>query len=534
MPVLPSSSIISTHHRRTQGGWWGASSGPTLGTLPIAVLIGFGSVLAVIAAISNSPVVIGVLGGVIFGGFLFAVPRTAFWLCVLGAMLVSGAVSLFAPQLNKLSWLFSMLGFFLLIASLFRRWTTPQVTPAPAFVWLALLFIGYALLVSPLAGATAGEVIAGAKRYFQFWGLLFAGAWLLREPRDFARLFKLLAVVAALQLPLALYQRIVLVPMRNGLGNGVVPIDVVSGTFEATMLGGGNSSAMVLFLTVAAVVLVSAWREGAIGFGRFLFALVWVLVPMGLGETKVMVVFLPIVLLVLFGQYVRRAPMASISILVVGMALTGLLFWIYGTYFGKPGWSLAQRLQATLDYNFGEVGYYGAYSLNRTTAITYWWRHHGANNPLLLVFGHGLGSSYAAPTALVQGHVAAAHRFIGIGFSAGSSLLWDLGLLGLTMYVAVLAAAWRTASMLLRFACAVWWRAALTGIRCAIALFTLMVVYSDSLLNALSVQCLLMLCLGALAHCHRSWREGAPTWLAATDDRRSQAWKLTPPTAKPA
>lgn len=495
----------------------GAAASASLRSVGIGLLVSVGGVLSVLAAISNSPIVIGVVAGAILGAFLFMVPRMALWLCVLGAMLAAGAVSLFAPSLNKLTWLFSLLGFFLLVASLFRGLVSPPGSAkAPIFVRLALLFIAYALLVSPLTGATIGELVAGGKRYFQFWGLMFAGAWLLRDPRDFARLFKFLAVVAALQLPLALYQRIWLVPARVGLGNGVVPIDVVSGTFEATMLGGGNSSAMVLFLTLAAVVLVSAWREGALSLGRFVLALAWVLVPMGLGETKVVVVFLPIVLLVLFGQYVRRAPAASIAILIGGLALTGLLFWIYGTYFGKPGHSLAQRLQATIDYNFGNVGYYGAYSLNRTTALTYWWQHHGAENPLQMFFGHGLGSSYAAPTALVQGHVALAHRLIGIGFSAASSLLWDLGLLGLSLFAATLVGAWRSASAMLARAPSAWWRAALTGIRCAVPLFAVMAIYTDSLLNALSVQCLLMLCLGTLAYCHFAWAAPAPVRGAAT------------------
>ena len=516
MPVLHGLATTTTPRQHSPASRWRASTGSPQSTLAIALLIGFSALLAIVASASGSPIVIGVLTGAILGGFLFAVPRLAFWLCVVGAMLVAGAVSLFTPQFNKVTWLFSMLGFYLLIASLFRRMvSSPPVTPAPTFVWLALLFVGYALLVSPLAGSTPAELIAGAKRYFQFWGLLFAGAWLLRAPRDFSRLAKLLTFIAVLQLPLALYQRVVLVPLRNGLGNGVVPIDVVSGTFEATMLAGGNSSAMVLYLTIASVVLVSAWREGVIGFGRFLLALVWVLLPMGLGETKVVVVFLPIALFVLFGQYVRRAPMASISILVLGMGLTFLLFWVYGTYFGRPGYTLLQRFDATLGYNFGDVGYYGAYSLNRTTALTYWWHNHGAENPIQMVFGHGLGSSYAAPTSLVQGHVAAAHRFIGIGFSVMSSLLWDLGLVGLALFSGTLMAAWRTSTLLLRVATCAWWRAALTGIRGAIALFAVMMFYNDSVLNAQSVQCLLMLCLSALAYCHRTWRPGEPGGQAA-------------------
>lgn len=477
-------------------------------------LLGLGKGLAVLvicllaaaAAISNSPVVIGVFVGLVLGVFLLMAPRLALWICVIGALLVSGATSLFLPQFVKVTWLFSMLGFFLTIASLIqlasRRATT---TATPLFVWLGLAFMIYAIAVAPLAGSTGPEMMAGAKRYWQFWGLMFAGSWLMRDLRDFERIVKFLFVLALLQLPLALYQRLVLVPLRTGLGGGVVPIDVVSGTFEATMLGGGNSSAMVLFLTVAVAFALSAWREGAIGGWMCLLLLALFVVPMGVGETKVVVVFLPLMLLVVFGRYFRTAPLASLLMLVLGIGVALLLAWIYLTYFGKPGLSLEQRLQASIAYNFGSVGYYGAASLNRMAAMTYWWSNHGMANPHEMLFGHGLGSSYFAPSSFVQGHVAREHRYIGIGFSAASTVLWDLGVMGLMLLIAMLVSALRATSELLRIAPNAWARSSVVAARVGVLLFCVHIFYADSVLNALSVQCLLMIALGAVACAARYW-----------------------------
>jgi hypothetical protein len=470
------------------------------------VIVLVACLLAAAAAISRSPLVIGAFVGLVLGVFLFMAPRLAFWICVAGALLVSGATSLFFPQFIKVTWLFSMLGFFLTIASLLQLVSRPgTVERTPMFVWLGLAFMIYAIAVAPLAGSTAPEMMAGAKRYWQFWGLMFAGAWLVRDTRDFDRIVKLLFVLAVLQLPLALYQRIALVPLRAGLGGGVVPIDVVSGTFEATMLGGGNSSAMVLFLTVAVAFVLSAWREGKIGGWVCLLLLALFVVPMGVGETKVVVIFLPLMLLVVFGRYFRSAPLSSLMMLVVGIGVALLLAWIYLTYFGKPGLSLEQRLQASIDYNFGSIGYYGAYSLNRMTALTYWWSHHGLANPHEFLFGHGLGSSYAAPLSLVQGHVARAHGYIAIGMSAASTILWDLGVLGLLLLLSMMASAWRTASVLLARGPTAWTRSALVAAQVALVMFVVLIFYADSVLNSLSVQCLLMLTLGGLAAAARHW-----------------------------
>ncbi len=473
------------------------------------VVIAFACLLAALVSASGDFIVVGVFTGLVLGLFLLMAPRLALWACVIGALLVSGFVSLFLPSLAKLTWLFSMLGFFLTFAALIQLLASPKLAKeTPGFVWVGLIFLLYAVVVAPVAGSTLIEWLAGAKRYLQFWGLMFAGAWLLRDTRDFERLVGLLLVLGVMQLPFALYQRIVLVPMRIGLGNGVVPIDVVSGTFEATLLAGGNSSAMVLFLTIVLAFVLAAWREQRIGGLTCLLLSALLVVPMGLGETKVVVVFLPLMLLMVFGRYVRRAPFASLVILVVGLACTAALFWIYATYFGKGNLTLAQRLQATIDYNFGNVGYYGAYSLNRTTALAYWWSHHGIENPQQWLFGHGLGSSYFAPSSFVQGHVAREHGYIGIGFSAASSILWDLGVLGMALMLTMLWLAWRTAGHLVATAPSAWARAALVGARVSLMLFGVMLFYTDSPLNALSVQSLLMLTFGGVALASRRWPPG--------------------------
>lgn len=472
--------------------------------LLVIVACGF----AALAAISNSPIVIGVFVGAVVGVFLLAVPRLALWLCIVGSLVVSGFVSLFLPSLSKISWLVSMLGFFLLFAGALSALGNPASSrKTPPFVWLALLLLLYALATAPLAGSTPSELMAGAKRYFQLWGILFASAWALRGVDEYRRVVKFLFVLSLAQLPLALYQRIILVPLRYGMGNGVVPIDVVSGTFEASFLGGGNSSGMVLFLTIVLVFTISAWRERMLKGWQCALLSLLLLLPMALGETKVVVVFMPLAFLVIFGRNLRRAPIASITILLAGLGVTALLFWIYGTYFGKTGLSLAQRLEQSIAYNFGNVGYYGAYSLNRTSALTYWWSNHGWANPHELLFGHGLGSSYFAPASLVQGHVARAHGYIGLGLTGASTILWDLGLLGLVLMLAVLWAAWRSAGRLFARAPVGWPRAAIVALQAALLLFGVMLFYGDSVLNALSVQCLLMLCLGGLASATREWGE---------------------------
>lgn len=494
---------------RPRPGARAAASWPAL--LGGAAVLALACVVAAFAAITNSPVIIGLFAGLVLGAFLLWVPRLALWLCVIGALLVSGFVSLFVPALSKVTWLFSMLGFFLTMASVASLLGHPELRRStPGFVWLALLLMLCAVAGAPLAGSSPGEALAGTKRYFQLWGVLFACAWLLRDTVDMARIVRFLFVLALLQLPIALYQRIALVPQREGMGRGVVPIDVVSGTFEASFLGGGNSSGMVLFLTMALAFVVAAWREGVLKGGWCLLLALLFLLPMGLGETKVVVLFLPLMLLVVAARFMRQAPLATVGVLLVGLACTAVLFWIYATAFGKAGITLAERLQQTIDYNFGNVGYLASYSLNRSTALSYWWSQHGLANPHELLFGHGLGSSYFAPASFVQGHVAREHGYIAIGLTAASTLLWDLGLAGLLVVLGIFALGWRQSGHLLARAPDGWSRAALLAARTGLVLMVVLLFYTDSLLNALSVQCLWMLSLGGIALAARHWPAPEP------------------------
>ena len=484
--------------------------GPAAATLALVLAIGAACVAAAMAAVTNSPVVIGVFAGLVLGGFLLLVPRLALWLCVVGSLLVSGFVSLFLPSLSKITWLFSMLGFFLTLASVFGLLAQPELRRStPGYAWLALGVMVFAMGYAPLAGASLPEMMAGTKRCFQLWGVMFACVGLLRDTQALGRIVRLLLVLAGLQLPFALYQRVVLVPQREGMGNGVVPIDVVSGTFEASFLGGGNSSGMVLFLTMALALVIAAWREGVLKGGWCLLLTLLFALPMGLGETKVVVIFLPLMLLVLFGRYFKRAPVASAMLLLAGIGCTALLFYIYAVGFGRAGLSVADRLQETIAYNFGSVGYMGTYSLNRTTALTHWWANHGWTNPHEMLFGHGLGSSYFAPASFVQGHVARAYGYIGIGLTAASSILWDLGLVGLLLVLLMMALAWRVAGRALQRAPSGWSRAAMVAAKVGLLLFGVLLFYADSLLNALSVQCLWMLTLGGIAVAARCWSPDA-------------------------
>jgi hypothetical protein len=204
-----------------------------------------------------------------------------------------------------------------------------------------------------------------------------------------------------------------------------------------------------------------------------------------------MVLLMPIAFLTLYRRELLSRPQYAFLGLVLGGLLTVAATTAYLNYSRK---SLDDRIRDTLSYNIYERGY-GGYALNRTTALTFWARHQGAESPIALVFGHGVGASHDA----TGGHIARRYPGYGIGLTGASTLLWDLGVLGLVLFLTILGFAWRTAGVLSRMANETWVKADAAAIQATLPLFAFFLVYRLSLLETLSFQIVFYALLGYLA-----------------------------------
>jgi len=118
------------------------------------------------------------------------------------------------------------------------------------------------------------------------------------------------------------------------------------------------------------------------------------------------------------------------------------------------------------------------------------------------VFGNGLGSAQASST-IMPGHVAQRYPGYGVGLTAASTLLWETGVVGFGLFIAVLALAWRCASRLRRFSADPAIRADASAIQAALAMFAFYLFYRATLLDTLTFQIVFATLLGYLAWLHR-------------------------------
>ncbi len=460
----------------------------------IAILFGLVSVTA-------NAILISVAVSFFAGAVLLARPSWIVWLILSLGLLVTGILPLYSDDglVSKAAWGVSILGFILMMVAFFTVATSPDMRKnTPAFIWVALGFFIYTVLISFIQWHSMGQFLGGFKRYFQMWGLLFALCWLTFNERDIRRWRTFFLIVALVQLPFVVYQIIVLVPMREGLRHviqGLVPIDVVAGTFGATLYGGGSSGEMATFLVLVLAFLLAQRMEKTLTARRLMLLVPLVVAPLFLGETKAIIILLPLMFLVLYRRVLLVRPHYGLAGLLLGMLLTVAAGYVY---FGLSTKTMDDQIADYLSYNIYNKGY-GANYLNRTTVLTFWAEHQGAHNPISFVFGNGLGSSHTP----AGGHVAMRYPRHGIGLTAASSLLWDLGVFGSSLFAAILALAWRTAGRLQRELTEPMLRADAAAIQAALAVFAAYLFFRQSLLETMSFQIVFVVLLGHLAWLYR-------------------------------
>jgi len=396
-----------------------------------------------------------------------------------------------------------LLGFFLAGAAiLYSAIGRPRfTTPSPSFVPVAIAFCVFGALSLLYSEDTIGDGVRAIKRYYQYAGLFFVLAVVPFTAARVRHWLMFLVALATIQFPFALYQRVMLAPGLEGKP-GVVPLDIVVGTMEGSLQGGGASAVMALFLVAVLSYVLAAYREGLLSTSRFLLLALIVVAPLPLGEVTLIVVILPIALLVVYADALAARPLRSLLGLLIAIPAAGMIGWAYLLINAEPGRTVEAMIDAVIAYNFGEKSYF-SHGLNRTSVYTYWLQNHGLENPLALMFGHGLGSSFGSIGEPDAGHMEMAHGRIYIGLTAASSVLWDLGVLGLTTFISIFILAAREAGSLAGQSSPGFDRAFCRGLQATAWMLAVMPFYSNAAISLPSQEVLTWFTLGLIAWRHR-------------------------------
>lgn len=475
------------------------ASNPLWLKLVLFLMASFLAVMFGMIAITNNPILIGLAVGMILGLFLLATPKITIWLVILMGLGTPALLDM--TGLSRMLWAISMLAILLWVPGVMHLFSlNPQHKKSnPLFIWLAILFALFALVSTVLQLHSFSELFGGFKRYFQGFGLMLVLATMPWAKLDFDRWLKAIFVIALLQLPFALFERFVLVPLRGGIEMaGGEATDVVAGTMGANLQGGSPNSIMVFFVLMAFAFVVARWKEKLITTGKTCLLSVLLLLPLALGETKIVIVLLPMIAVLLFMKDIQHEPSKFIPVLILLLVLTFGLAYMY-VYIMLES-TFVEATEGILKYNIQEVGY-GNLFLNRTTVLTFWAGLHDWYNPITFLFGHGLGSSYGA--GFDAGHMAQLYPKYGINLTTISTLLWDLGVVGLMFYLSILVVAWFQMGHIEKHTTNPQMRADSLSIRVGIALCGVFLMYSDSQINLIVHEIIIAVMLGYGAFLYR-------------------------------
>ena len=417
--------------------------------LAIVLAVIFGLLLA----LGIYPIII-ILILLVLGPLLVVYPKLGLWVSIVGALVFAGLIDLYFPALRPLKWGVTILTIALLTISLSIAFLTPVIprnlskSPPSLMMWI-LGFVLFVVFSSLLNWGGFSSLSVGLKGYFQVWGLLFVVYYLIKDEQDAAKLMRFLLILGLIQLPFVLHQFIVLVPKRSGLlaaEHNIVAVDIVAGTFGGSMSGGGRSSSLALLIAVCITMLLASWRAHLTSMRRMTFISLILFLPLLLNEAKIIVVLLPIMLFLLFYDRILTNPFRFIA----GLGITSLLLSaLFATYLLLPGAqpaggrSLESVYRQTLEYNVGRLGY-GGLALNRLTVYKFWFSEHlQLGSVANLLIGHGPGQTNDGSAILSNSLSTTRYPGYGIGLTGFSAMLWEIGLMGTGMAMALLLSAYR-------------------------------------------------------------------------------------------
>lgn len=478
---------------------------------PAFILI-FGGVGGFLSSMGK-PQLSAIFVGLVIAALIVASRTAIFWFVVVAGIVVTGVAQLYYPEAKLIRYVVpaSSLAFLL-------HWVTDQFMqsrrtvdePLPAPIYWGFAFVAIAT-VSMLANFDDPAVaLMGMKSYFQMW-VFFLGLVFLFWRKNFERqLLVGLVLLALLQLPFAAHEYLVLMPRRYAyISEGVIPADVIAGTFGALALGGGANAVLAAYQVIVVGFLLALWKNGVLGTFKMGALSVLLLAPLVVNQARVSVVYVLLVFVVIFWRDIVRKPgkffgatfgMAGlVAVLMTAIMLT------------NPGGALSSWSAVVAKvYDQQTVAmqqHEGRYVLSRWSVLTFWADQHVRANPVNTMLGHGPGASREPDdnAVLEVTDTLAQKKYAGlrIGYTGVSMLLWDTGVVGLICVLGMFASTFFTAVRLAKHYRRQGdnFRAALfEGMQGAVAVLTLSLAHKNYFCSYVPYQAVVYLLLGFISN----------------------------------
>lgn len=479
-------------------------------SLTITHLFYFVALIAAIgigAVISTGKLIplVMVLGAVV-SLFLMFQPLILLWVVTFITLIIAGGVSYEFPALSKLWWSGYILGFILYIPALLHvlspKGSSGKRYHSSRLGFPVLIFVGICVLSTAVNSAPLWQAFLAVKSIF-----LYGGVWAALAAVDFSPLrikqwLVALFGIGLIQAVPVLYQYLFVRSHRLIALGDLDAADSVVGTFGGSTEGGGLGAVLALYSAILVMALLMLRKFQLINRFTQLWMLVLLVPALLLTEVKVIFVYFPVALGVLYWDVLKTKPLAFIGggLMVVTLGIVLLVgYQIFHWSAGGSG-SITQNIIQQFSYSFDEKFKHGKDDVGRMTrreVLGFWWDKHGTDDLIPFLIGHGLGASKTG--GLETGYIAKKYAPLQIDLSCASSFLWDVGLLGVSAYLMLLYLAFLRAGKLARSTrLEPWQRVFAAAIQPLFALLVINIAYDKTVPFAAPMMFMLMASIGMI------------------------------------
>ncbi|ARB23978.1 capsular biosynthesis protein [Klebsiella oxytoca] len=313
---------------------------------------------------------------------------------------------------------------------------------------LYLMFIILSLCATVLQSGIVTAIV-GFKNELALSLVMFCMLLGMFRESQLHRLTRLFYWLFYVQFPLAIYQVLVVVPKRVALRGEDEKWDSVVGTFGGDPMGGGNTAAMGMFCLLIMLLKVSEFKHGICSFKSMAAHIVLAFFLCVVGEVKFVILLSPFLLTLLwimpaYVSGISKVTLRSLMIIAAGMvvlifaAITILASNYSSAFGGDPTKSALSVFIDSLGYIFDTNYIMESGELGRFTTIFFWLQHNELFGPGGMLFGYGLNATNSGST-VSPGYIGAWYHLI-LDSTALSMMLWEVGIIGVILFIAMIAA----------------------------------------------------------------------------------------------
>lgn len=248
------------------------------------------------------------------------------------------------------------------------------------------------------------------------------------------------------QIPVMIYQVLLVVPQRVAVRGEDEKWDSVVGTFGGDPMGGGNTAAMGLFCLLIMLLKVSEYKHGLTTFKSMALHIVLGIGLCIIGEVKFVILLSPIFLawVWLSPSYVKdvsKVNLKTLLVIVAGMLLLislsiVILAYYYSMAFGgDPSKSSLSIFIDSLSYIFDPNYIMSTGELGRFTTFLFWLKNNDLWGLSGTLFGYGLNATNSGST-VSPGFLNIIYNLI-LDSTSLSMLLWEVGAIGTLLFVSL-------------------------------------------------------------------------------------------------